>query len=359
MKKIIFLVILIPISSFSQIINKTLDFDGLNREYIIYLPSNFDNTTSHPVMFNFHGGSDLASNFIFANDMRPIADTAKFIAVYPQGAVDYEGADPGTQPSTSWLHKAPTNHDDIFFIEAIIDDLNNEYLIDQDRIYACGYSEGAIFSYELACRLNHKIAAIGAVSGSMLDDYYRNDIYGWGPCNPSHPTSIMLIPGTLDQNPHSNYNGFSYLDLPLYMSVEEITSYWSNYNNANPIPSVESLEDVNPYDGSTVEQNTWENPDCIKVIELKVIDGDHEWPGTSGNMDINASEEIWNFVSKYDLNGAINCSSSLNLEKSNIMRPKLLKTLNILGQNSNITKNNLVFEIYDDGSVKKRIFLDY
>ena len=56
MKKIILLVILIPISSFSQIINKTLYFDGLNREYIVYLPSNFDNTTSHPVMFSFHGG---------------------------------------------------------------------------------------------------------------------------------------------------------------------------------------------------------------------------------------------------------------------------------------------------------------
>ena len=40
------------------------------------------------------------------------------------------------------------------------------------------------------------------------------------------------------------------------------------------------------------------------------------------------------------------------------MVPKLLKTLNILGQNSNITKNNLVFEIYDDGSVKKK-FLNY
>ena len=34
--------------------------------------------------------------------------------------------------------------------------------------------------YELGCRLNNKIAAFAAVSGSMLEDYYRNDIYGWG-----------------------------------------------------------------------------------------------------------------------------------------------------------------------------------
>ena len=73
-------------------------------------------------MFNFHGGSGHANDFINTNDMRPIADTAGFIAVYPQGAIDYDGGG-----STSWIHKAPTDHDDIFFVEAIIDALSLEY----------------------------------------------------------------------------------------------------------------------------------------------------------------------------------------------------------------------------------------
>ena len=94
-------------------------------------------------MFNFHGGAGYAIDFMYTNDMRPIADTAGFIAVYPQGAIDPEGG------TTSWIHKAPTDHDDIFFVEAIIDEMSLEYSIDQSRIYACGYSEGAILSYEL------------------------------------------------------------------------------------------------------------------------------------------------------------------------------------------------------------------
>ena len=114
---------------------------------------------------------------MYTNDMRPIADTANFIAVYPQGAIDPDGG------TTSWIHKSPTDHDDIFFVEAIIDALSLDYSIDQSRIYACGYSEGAILSYELGCRLNHKIAAFAAVSGSMLEDYYRTDSYGWDPCS--------------------------------------------------------------------------------------------------------------------------------------------------------------------------------
>ena len=48
----------------------------------------------------------------------------------------------------------------------------------------------------------------------------------------------------------------------------------------------------------------------MAIQELKVINGDHDWPGSSGNMDIDASEEIWKFVSMYDINGLINCGST-------------------------------------------------
>ena len=276
-------------------------FDGNNREYIIYIPSNYDGSESVPLMFNFHGGNGLASDFMnYTNDMRPIADTAGFIAVYPQAATD------PTDGSYSWLHKAPTSHNDIFFIEAIIDALSSEFSIDNDRVYACGYSEGGIFSYELACRLNNKIAAISSVSGSMLFDAFRDSYYNLGFCSPVHPTAILLIPGTADSSPHSTYNGFQ----PYYMSVEEITTYWSNYNTTDINPTITQLPNTDSSDGSTVEHRVWENGgNCTRVEELKVIGGGHDWPGTSGNMDIDATTEIWNFVSLFDVNGLIECET--------------------------------------------------
>ena len=264
---------------------------------LYYLPNNYDFSEKIPVLFNFHGGGGYAQNFIESNDMRPIADTAQFIAVYPQGAVDYNGADPGTEPSTSWLHKAPTTHNDIYFIEAIIDTLKTLYNIDEERVYACGYSEGGIFTYELACRLNYKFAAIASVSGSMFTESYRQD-YGFGPCSPLHPTAVMLIPGTSDANFHSNYNGFE----PYYLSASDITNYWSTFNNTDVQPIIINVPNINQNDGSTVERNIWLNGDgCVEVLELKVINGGHDWPGSFGNMDISASEEIWRFVSKFSL----------------------------------------------------------
>ncbi|MBF90879.1 MAG: hypothetical protein CMP75_03845 [Flavobacteriales bacterium] len=323
-----------------QQISKTMIFDDDQREYIVYIPQGCNGNEACPLLFNFHGGSGYANDFIQTNDMRPIADTANFIAVYPQGAIDPEGG------TTSWIHKAPTDHDDIFFIEAIIDTLSTQYLIDSDRIYACGYSEGAILSYELGCRLNSKIAAFAAVSGSMLDDYYRNDIYDWGTCEPIHPTAMMLIPGTIDENPHSTYEGLSYGDIPLYMSVEEITTFWSNYNSTDLEPITTIVENISPNDGSTVERKRWSNGDnCTSIQELKVIGGDHDWPGSFGNMDIDATTEIWNFVSKYNSNGLIDCHNTDVKETDANLRVFPNPVTNFLTIKSEIS-NHQTYSIY-------------
>ena len=52
-----------------------------SREYMIYVPEIYDESTKVPILFNFHGGSGTASGM----NMRLIADTANFILVYPQG----------------------------------------------------------------------------------------------------------------------------------------------------------------------------------------------------------------------------------------------------------------------------------
>ena len=349
-KKILLLFLFIPLFGIAQQqINKTMIYDGNAREYIVYIPASYDGSTSYPLLFSFHGGGGTSSDFINTNDMRPIADTAGFIAIYPQAAIDPDDG------SFSWLHKAPTTHNDIFFIEAIIDSLSTQYMIDNNRVYACGYSEGGIFSYELGCRLNNRIAAFSSVSGSMLVDAFRDSYYDLGFCSPVHPTAVLLIPGTNDMSPHSTYSGFQ----PYYMSAAEITTYWSNYNNTDINPIISQLPNINISDGSTVERRVWESGDnCVRVEELKVIGGDHDWPGSWGNMDISASVEVWNFVSKFDINGLIDCNTTSNQEINNFHNRKTLATTDILGRNTKVLKNIPLLHIYDDGTVEKKIILE-
>ena len=142
---------------------RTIFYGGETREFIIYVPSIYSSSIPTPLMFNFHGGGGDGQSMMGLSDMRPISDTANFIAVYPSGS------------GGAWMHKVPTTYNDIYFVESMIDELATEFNIDNDRVYACGYSEGGIFSYELACRLSNRIAAVASVSGSMMTDIFRSD----------------------------------------------------------------------------------------------------------------------------------------------------------------------------------------
>ena len=138
----------------------------------------------------------------------------------------------------------------------------------------------------------------------MLTDSFRSSYYNLPICSPSHPTQLF-----------NSRNSDSVLILVivvwLHTICQLITTYWSNYNNTNPNPSVFQVSNTNTNDGSTVERRIWENgTNCVTTQELKVIGGGHDWPSSFGNMDIDASVEIWNFVSQYNMNGMISCSTN-------------------------------------------------
>mgnify|MGYP006230061125 CR=1 FL=1 len=67
------------------LISLSLEHDGQTRRYFTYVPEGNSESNPFPVLFNFHGGSGNATGQIYTADFRPIADTAKFILVYPEG----------------------------------------------------------------------------------------------------------------------------------------------------------------------------------------------------------------------------------------------------------------------------------
>ena len=91
-----------------------------------------------------------------------------------------------------------------------------------------------------------------------------------------------------------------------------------------------------------------------KVWFYTVNNGLHAWFDVApwGNDDFWASEEIWNFFSQVGNN-----TTSLNDQKD-VFNRRLLKTINVLGQETQSPSNKLLFYIYDDGAVDKKIILE-
>ena len=263
---------------------------GLLRTYRVYIPAIYNPSVAVPLLFNLHGYGSYNLEQEVYGDFRPIADTADFIIVHPNGTLDILN-------QRFWNTFGGSTVDDIGFLSALIDTLSAGFNIDQTRIYSTGMSNGGFMSYELACGLSNRIAAIASVTGSMVFEHL-------GACNAQHPTPVMEIHGTADGT--VPYNGNA-----LFVPIDTLVNYWAGYNNCSLTPVITPVPDINTTDGCTAELYDYGNGDLGSRVELyKISGGGHSWPGAPvvigvTNMDFSASTEIWRFVSRYDLNGLI------------------------------------------------------
>ncbi len=214
---------------------QTLSHDGITREYIIYVPDFYDETLKVPLMLNFHGYGGTANQQLKSADMRPLADMENFILVYPQGTL--RNGDPHWNAGLE-SDENKSDADDFGFVEALIDEICSKYNIDSARVYSCGYSNGAFFTYALACYHSDKIAAIGSVAGTMMVETYNN-------CSPSHPTAMINIHGTSDYV--VRYGGGS----EGLLSIDEVLDYWIGFNNTSTTPIVNRMDDSGTTIGSS------------------------------------------------------------------------------------------------------------
>ena len=262
-------------------------FDEIPREYIVYIPENYNHSIPTPILFAFHGFGG-SNNFIMNSaGFNEIADEENFIVVYPQGSLilnlfAHWNVGGFTQIS---------NTDDVAFVDYLISSLSQMYNINLDRVYATGMSNGGFMSFLLACQLSNKIAAIASVTGSMTTQTLNE-------CDPQREVPILQIHGTND--PIVPYNGILEWNTP----IDNVLDYWVLNNQCSPNPEVNDLVDINNDNGFTVQEIIYNNGlNGSMVKHFKVNGGTHVW---FQDEDINSSSLIWEFFSNYDMNGLIN-----------------------------------------------------
>jgi len=234
---------------------QTLQHNGDEREYQLYLPSSYNEETAHPLLLNFHGfGGNAKDYFEYESDFQEVADQEGVILVYPQ-ALLLSGF--SVWNAAPFAEDNKTDFDDIGFIETLIVDLQEQLSIDQERVYAAGFSNGGMFSYALACFSNEPIAGVAAVSAAQLNLV---------DCAPS-PINAFIAHGTADDV--LPYNGSSDI-----ASIDEVVSFWTSLNQTSTVAQESSYA----FGKETVYLHTYTGGiNNTQVMHYKVENGGHQW----------------------------------------------------------------------------------
>ena len=237
-----------------------LNVNGANRSMLVYAPSGIEK--NRPLIIQMHGMNQDAPYQQNAAKWEPIADTARFVVVFPNGE------------NKAW---DISGDKDLNFIKAIINEMYNKYGIDKNRVYVSGFSMGGMMSYHVANKMGDQIAAIAPVSG------------GGSPSSPKRAMPIMHTHGTTD-------------DVVNYNSTVNTLKSWVNTQKCSS-----SSQKIKPYpankSGSAASLEIWSG--CTDGVEVRLmtIDGKGHWYSMD-EASVNTSVEIWNFVKNYSLDGS-------------------------------------------------------
>lgn len=269
----------------------TMQVDEILRTYVVKLPkSYYDNSSkAYPLVLALHGTGGSAQQMESSYGLNDKADLADFIVVYPEGV-----RRDGVLGIRTWNagkccdYSMENNIDDVAFVSTLIDRMESEFHIDPARIYVTGMSNGGMMAYRLACELSSRIAAIAAVSSTMMATE----------CSPDRPVPILHIHSALDTKvPYTGgigIGGYNFSD------VDSVLNVWATVNLCMDAPAEN--------DNGRYKTMFWNN--CqgnVSIERYLTSDGGHSWPGgkqTGQWADlpsayVNANDLIWEFFQRF------------------------------------------------------------
>jgi poly(hydroxyalkanoate) depolymerase family esterase len=233
---------------------------GTQRNLLTYVPASLPK--DRPLIISMHGSNQSADYQKDHSMMEEVADTAKFVVVYPNG-INKSWDLSGTQ--------------DIDFILTIIDTMYNRYQIDKNRVYLSGFSMGGMMTYFAATKIADKIAAFAPISGYLM---------GGPNTNSSRPVPIIHTHGTAD-------------DVCVYSSVQSHINAWVSRNGC-----VATSQVTQPYPperpNSAGKLDYYAAGTGGVEVALVSITGKGHWYSDDA-VNVMTSVEIWNFCKKYSL----------------------------------------------------------
>ena len=269
------------------------EHDGLTRQYIYYEPENLNQQM--PLVFVMHGYTGDANSIRNYSQMNDFADQYGFAVCYPRGTVDGGG---NRFWNVGYAFHPNETVDDVGYLTQLAQYLQQSNGLNPDYTFATGMSNGGEMCYMLACQGYDTFKAVAPVAGMILQDILDD-------CDAAPGIPVFEIHGSQDGvtplagDPDNNDGWGS------YPSIADTIDYFVEKNGCTTLIEG-SVPNTDTSDGSFIVSEKYINGvNQNEVWYYKVVGGGHDWPGSSGNMDIEAGEQAWLFFQNYIDNNVV------------------------------------------------------
>jgi len=271
---------------------------NMRRYALLRKPRNYSKPCALLIML--HGAGGTAAWTLDETELDKFADEKGIVLLLPEGTREDMNRGPGfLQNPQVWNDGSPRAQmgqpgvDDVAFLDLLIDHILNLKLINPDKIFMTGFSNGAGMVFRFASQGKHKPCGIAPVSGLMPQDQQSSNL--------AIPT-IFIIGKT---DPLMPFEGGTMISPWTHLSenrpaVSSTISAWEKaLGGANTPNKIENQNDVQIVDRKCGNLNT-----PFRTIVVEELG--HHWPGGKGSLNkrlagkpsnkVHASTEIWKFL---------------------------------------------------------------
>ena len=147
----------LPVIAFAAPERLTIRIDGVDRQALVYAPTKA--AAAMPTLFVYHGAGDTADNLTIIG----------FQDAWPEALVVYmDGLSRGPgQGGVFQARDASNENRDLKFFDTALAELHKRFKIDDTRVYATGFSNGARMVYLCWATRPKVFAAFAPVAGML------------------------------------------------------------------------------------------------------------------------------------------------------------------------------------------------
>src|SRR5581483_576550 len=270
---------------------------GVVRTYILHVPPGYDGAKALQLVFILHGFGGNAAGMVKLTAMNDKADQENFFVAYLNGtqATNAAKGASGMAWNNGLTPDLNMTVDDVAFVHDLLTHLEGQLYIDSHRVYAAGFSNGAMMTHRLGAELPDLLAGVAVVEGTV-GLAQSDETFSTTP-TPVGPIAVMIIHGKQDMNlPYNGGQATQGAGKLLTKSAADAVAFWTQADGCTGTPQQETSGN-----GNVIKQDYTNCAAGTEVLFYTIVNGAHEWPTLQGHTKFSATDAIWDFFSKHAL----------------------------------------------------------